>query len=129
MKKLRWLVVLAAMLFTTAANADGVDVKVKGEWDFAFGWANNTNFRNNRDSKNTLGGGYRDDDNFIARQRIRTQINFIASEHLQGVLMFEIGDIDWGNGGDNANSKVGQGSGGNLDADGVNVKTKRAYLN
>ena len=128
MKKLRWLVVLAAMLFTTAANADGVDVKVKGEWDFAFGWANNTNFRNNRDSKNTLGGGYRDDDNFIARQRIRTQINFIASEHLQGVLMFEIGDIDWGNGGDNANSKVGQGSGGNLDADGVNVETKRAYL-
>ncbi len=121
MKKLAWLAVLGAMFLTSAAQADGIDVKVKGEWDFAFGWAANTNFHNNRE-------GHRDDDNFIARQRIRTQINFITSEYLQGVLMFEIGDIDWGHGGDNANSKVGQGSGGNLDADGVNVETKRAYL-
>ena len=118
MKKLSWLVVLGAMLLGTAAQADGIDVKVKGEWDFAFGWANNTSFRKDA----------RDDDNIIARQRIRTQINFISSEYIQGVLMFEIGDINWGHGGDNVNSKVGQGSGGNLDADGVNVETKRAYL-
>ncbi len=118
MKKLRWLVVLAVMLFGTAANADGVDVKVKGEWDFAFGWAVNSNFHNNRE-------GYRDDDNFIARQRIRTQINFISSEYLQGVLMFEIGDINWGQ---DDGGKNGPGSGGGLDADGVNVETKRAYL-
>ena len=118
MKKLKWFVVLAAMLFGTAANADGVDVKVKGEWDFAFGWAVNSNFYNNR-------GEHRDDDNFFARQRIRTQINFISSEYLQGVLMFEIGDIDWGR---DDNGKNGPGSGGGLDADGVNVETKRAYL-
>ena len=121
MKKLSWLVVLGAMLFATAASADGIDLKVKGEWDFAFGWADNTNFRNNRD-------GNRDDDIFIARQRIRTQVNFIASEYLQGVLMFEIGDINWGNEGDNPRAKNGPGSGGGLDADGVNVETKRAYL-
>ena len=118
MRKLTWLAVLGAMLLTTAAQADGIDVKVKGEWDFAFGWAVNSNFYNNR-------GEHRDDDNFIARQRIRTQINFIASEYLQGVLMFEIGDIDWGR---DDNGKNGPGSGGGLDADGVNVETKRAYL-
>ena len=118
MKKFAWLAVLGAMLLPTAAQADGVDVKVKGEWDFAFGWANNTNFHNNRD-------GYRADDRFIARQRIRTQINFITSEYLQGVLMFEIGDINWGQ---DDGGKNGGGSGGGLDADGVNVETKRAYL-
>ena len=118
MKKFAWLAVLGAMLLPTAAQADGVDVKVKGEWDFAFGWANNTNFHNNRD-------GYRADDRFIARQRIRTQINFITSEYLQGVLMFEIGDINWGQ---DDGGKNGPGSGGGLDADGVNVETKRAYL-
>lgn len=120
MRKLGWLVVLGGMLLATGAKADGVDLKVTGEWDFAFGWADNTNFRNNRE-------GHRDDDTFIARQRFRTQINFITSEYLQGVLMFEIGDIDWGNEGGNA-GKTGQGSGGSLDADGVNIETKRAYL-
>ncbi len=120
MKKLRWLVVLAAMLFATAANADGIDVKVKGTWDFVFGWATNQ-------SDGFHGGRYdtRADDNFIARQRVRTQINFITSEYLQGVLMFEIGMTEWGRDG---GSKSGGASGGGLDADGVNVKTKRAFL-
>ena len=120
MKKLRWLVVLAAMLFATAANADGIDVKVKGTWDFVFGWATNQ-------SDGFHGGRYdtRADDNFIARQRVRTQINFITSEYLQGVLMFEIGMTEWGRDG---GSKNGPASGGGLDADGVNVKTKRAFL-
>ena len=70
MRKLGWLVVLGGMLLATGAKADGVDLKVTGEWDFAFGWADNTNFRNNRE-------GHRDDDTFIARQRFGTQINFI----------------------------------------------------
>ena len=120
MKRLSWLVVLAAMLFTTAANADGIDLKVKGTWDFVFGWATNQ-------EDGFHGGRYgtRADDNFIARQRVRTQINFITSEYLQGVLMFEIGGLDWGR--DNG-SKVGGRSGGGIDADGVNVKTKRAFL-
>ena len=120
MKRLSWLVVLAAMLFTTAANADGIDVKVKGTWDFVFGWVENSSFNNDRSL-----GNHRDDDNFIARQRVRTQINFITSEYLQGVLMFEIGMTEWGRDG---GSKVGGAAGGGLDADGVNVKTKRAFL-
>ena len=105
----------------SAAKADGIDVKVKGQWDFAFGWATNVGWS---DSIHHERAG-RNDDDFIARSRVRTQINFITSEYLQGVLMFEIGNLDWGR---DAGGKSGQGSGGGLDADGVNVETKRAYL-
>ena len=105
----------------SAAKADGIDVKVKGQWDFAFGWATNVGWA---DSVHHERAG-RNDDNFIARSRVRTQINFITSEYLQGVLMFEIGNLDWGR---DAGGKTGNGSGAGIDADGVNVETKRAYL-
>ena len=123
MKRIASLVLIAAFVFGAAvtAKADGIDVKVKGQWDFAFGWTNNKKFRKSYMGSAIHGDGYerpRDYDNFIARQRIRTQVNFITSEYLQGVLMFEIGSIDWGN----------KGTGGALDTDGVNVETKRAYL-
>ena len=120
MKRLGWMAVLGAMLFATGAQADGIDLKVKGQWDFAFGWA--SRLEDGAAGKNR---GDRRDDKFYALQRVRTQINFITSEYLQGVLMFEIGDIHWGM---NDNGKSGPGSGGVLDADGVNVETKRAYL-
>ena len=120
MKRILILVLAAAMFLSTAAvsSADGIDVKVQGQWDFAFGWAINDAFRNNVNRKSP-----RDNDDFIARQRIRTQVNFITSEYLQGVLAFEIGTQDWGRGGSS-----GRGSGGALDADGVNIETRRAYL-
>jgi hypothetical protein len=110
-----------------AAKAEGIDVKVKGQWDFAFGWATNVGGQNGPGWANTVHPNtrMRNDDNFVARHRVRTQINFIASEYLQGVLMFEIGDLNWGN--QNAGTS-GRGSGAGLDADGVNVETKLAYL-
>ena len=109
MFRLRFLPLVAMLLLlTTPARADGIDVKVKGEWDFAFGWNIHSGLRKH----------VKHDDNFIANQRVRTQINFITSEYLQGVLMFEIGDLEWGN----------KGTGAALDTDGVNVETKRAYL-
>ncbi len=39
MKRIVSLVLLAAFVFGGAvcAKADGIDVKVKGQWDFAFG--------------------------------------------------------------------------------------------
>ncbi len=115
MKRIATLLLIAvfALGSVSAAKADGIDLKVHGQWDFAFGWADNIVF-----SDNVAGRGDRDNDPFIARHRIRTQINFITSEYLQGVLMFEIGNLDWGR----------QAQGAALDADGVNVETKRAYL-
>jgi len=120
MKRIITLVLAAALILSTAAVslADGIDVKVKGQWDFAFGWVVNNAFNKNVNNKSDRGN-----DDFLARHRIRTQVNFITSEYLQGVLMFEIGSFDWGRGGSN-----GRGSGGALDADGVNIETKRAYL-
>ncbi|MDL2279311.1 outer membrane homotrimeric porin [Desulfovibrio sp. OttesenSCG-928-G11] len=123
MKRLTILLLAMAMCLgsVVAAKADGIDIKVKGQWDFVFGYTD----KDFTDSSN--GGRVRDtrwDDRSVARQRIRTQIDFITSEYLSAVLMFEIGDLRWGGG----SSKNGRGSGGDLDADGVNIETKRAYL-
>lgn len=128
MKRLLAVAMLVCCMLCGAsfAFADGIDIKVKGQWDFAFGWASNTVFKDSANRSDSGVGGprtTRDNDNFQASQRIRTQINFIASESLQGVLMFDIGMVNWGGGGKN-----GFGSGGGLDADGVNIATKRAYL-
>ena len=126
---------LLAVAFTLgsvcAAQADGIDIKVKGQWDFAFGMVGNGVFKHSANSSDSgryarPGAGaksrQRDEDNFEARQRIRTQINFIASEYLQGVLHFEIGDLDWGRPG------TGRQQGAALDTDGVNIETKHAYI-
>jgi len=124
MKRIMALILAATFAFAGVANAQsGVDVKVKGTWDFTFGWAEYS-FADSQ-LRDDQGRG-RNDDNFIAMQRVRVQVNFIASENLQGVLMFEIGDIDWGR--DPSGNKSGQGAGGDLAADGVNIETKRAYL-
>ncbi len=114
MKRIVTLLLAAAMVLGAGA-AQAVDVKVKGSFNFVYGVGDNLGFRDNEDD--------READNFYARQRVRTQVNFIASEYLQGVVMFEIGDIWWGRGGTS-----GRGSGGALDADGVNIETKHAYL-
>lgn len=103
------------------AKVDGLDIKVRGQWDFSFGWVHNRNFEDSVHG-NT---GRHNQDSFEARQRIRTQINFITSEYLQAVLMFEIGGLDWGR---TSDRNTGPQSGGSLDADGVNIKTKRAYI-
>jgi hypothetical protein len=116
MKRIAALLLAAAccLFGVYPAQADGIDLKVRGEWDFAFGWASHVGFRGSVHGD----AAARNDDNIIARQRIRTQIDFVASESLKGVLMFEIGDFNWGNKED----------GGALDADGKIVKVKRAYL-
>ncbi|WP_027186823.1 outer membrane homotrimeric porin [Desulfovibrio cuneatus] len=118
MKRLSTLLLSAAMFLGTVGAAQAVDIKAKGQFEFAFGWA-----KNQAGAKGFNSGNAHQD--FIARQRIRTQVNFIASESLQGVLMFEIGDTDWGR---TKSGNYGGGSGGALDADGVNVETKRAYI-
>lgn len=126
MKRIAVLTLVAALTFMTAvqARADGVDIKVQGVFDFAFGFLDNKALSKSANRSDGRTGKVRDYDKFEARQRVRTQINFIVSERLQGVLMFEIGDIDWGR----SKGNFGRGSGGALDADGVNIETRFAYL-
>ncbi len=109
------LALAALFLVGSVAQALAVDVKVSGSWDFAYSWVENSSFHS---SKN----GGENDDTFGAYQRMRTQVNIIASEQLQGVLAFEIGTLRWGG------SDYEGAGGGALDADGVNVETRRAYI-
>ena len=127
MKRITTLLLAAmfSMSCMVAAQAESnIDVKVKGQWDFSFGLVYNSGFDKNGDR----GGTHRNDDNFLAMQRIRTQVNFIVSENLQAVLQFEIGDLNWGRGGSEGLQSSGRASGAQLGADGVNIETKHAYL-
>ncbi|MBQ7738447.1 MAG: outer membrane homotrimeric porin [Desulfovibrionaceae bacterium] len=94
-------------------GAQAVDFKAKGEWRVAFGLGN----------ANLHGGkGMSKNDLFGATQRLRLQLDAVASENLSGRVWFEIGYTDWGRNGN------GGSSGGALGADGVNVKVKNAFI-
>jgi hypothetical protein len=124
--KRRLLTLVLAMALclgsVVSAKADGVDIKVKGTYEFAFGWVWNDGFS---DSVNKTSYDDAPKDPFVARQRVRVQVNFIINEYLQGVYGLET-NLLWGR--DGATSKVGGGSGGQMDADGVNIQTRWAYL-
>lgn len=112
MKKLATLLLAAGLVFgATQGISHATDFKISGEWDFNWEW---------NDPAFTKHNG---DDTFKARQRLRTQIDMVASESLKGVLFLEIGTIDWGMGGD-----ADLGGGGSLGTDGTNVKTRYMYV-
>ncbi|WP_297260798.1 outer membrane homotrimeric porin [uncultured Desulfovibrio sp.] len=113
MKKLMTLALAAGMLFGAATGASAVDFKAKGQWLMGFGAANTslTSKQNNAKTDN--------EDDFYAVQRIRLQLDAVASEALSGTVYFEIGNHWWG---DNSNGAA-------LGADGTTaIKVKRAYL-
>ena len=124
MKRLTVLLLAMALCLGSigAAKADDIDIKVRGQWEFAFGFTQKSFRKSVNGQAGEMGYGAADDSS-VARQRVRTQIDFITSEYLSAVLMFEIGDLRWGSG----NGKGRQG-GADLDSDGVNIETKRAYL-
>lgn len=117
MKKLATLLLAAGMMLGASTAAQAVDVKVSGQWDFnaEFG---NTSFS---ESKQQMHGN---NGHSEFRQRLRTQIDIVASEALSGTVQFEIGDTTWGK----SSSAAGRGSGGSIGADGVSVEVKRAYI-
>ena len=104
MKRIVTLLLAAGLVLGAAAGSQAADIKAKGSWQFGFEAAN-TDF----DKHDT-------NDRFIARQRFRTQVDFIASESLKGVMFFEIGTTDWGNGG------------GQIGTDGKDVKVRYSYV-
>lgn len=107
MKKLATLLLAAALTVgAVQQRAAAADMRVSGIWDFNFEW-NNISF--DKDSS---------DDRFHARQRLRTQVDFIASESLKGVVFFEIGSTDWGRAED----------GGSLGTDGTVIKVRYSYV-
>ena len=107
MKRIVTLLLAAGLVLGAAGAGQAADVKVKGVWDFNFEWAN-TSFKK----------GNSDGDYFGARQRLRTQVDFIASESLRGVIFFEIGNQNWG--------KASEG--GSIGTDGMVVEVRYSYV-
>ena len=101
----------AGLMFGAATSASAVDFKAKGEWLFGLGLGN----------ANLQGGhGVNKDDTFSASQRIRLQLDAVASENLSGTVFFELGTSDWGSADDSHGAALG--------ADGKIIKVKNAYL-
>jgi len=151
MKRLLMTLALAFSLVMVAAVAQAVEITVNGTFDFNFGFYDNRDlFSSKYDTaprsatyaqSNTVQNVTRGtEEHFQAVQRVRTQINFIASENVQGVLFFEIGEQDWGYGngsmvqsaavnpGGGLGTRVGTSGGGAIGTDGINIKTRRAYI-
>lgn len=112
MKRMMTLILTAGLLFGAATGASAIDFKAKGQWIFGFGMVD-TNYTP-RIGGVTQGGG----DTFAALQRVRLQLDAVASDFLSGTVYFEIGDQAWGCAAD----------GGALGTDGMRVQVKRAYI-
>lgn len=118
MKRIMTLALAAGMIFGAATGAKAIDFKASGEWLVGFGAGHGSLLESTRDvgRKRTRADN---EDIFNAGQRIRLQLDAVASESLSGTVFFEIGDQFWGRSGEGAS----------LGADGTNaIKVKNAYL-
>jgi len=117
MKRICTLILAAGLVFGAATGASAVDFKAKGQWLMGFGVGTDSPVSKVSDS----GVKRKADttDTFDAEQRVRLQLDAVASEALSGTVYFEIGTQKWGN----------AGNGGALGADGTNqVRVKNAYI-
>ena len=97
------LLAAGLLLGASAGRAEAVELTANGTWEFGWSWM-----------QGPMGDT---SDTFKAKQRLRTQFNFIASENLKGVLQVEIGDGDWGGA-----------DGFAMGNDGVNIKVRFGYV-
>lgn len=108
MKRIMTLLIAAGLVLgASAGSAKAVELTANGTWQFGWSWMQAVSSPNSKDTKDT----------FKAKQRLRTQFNFIASEDLKGVLFTEIGNGDWG-------GKDGWATG----TDGKQIKVRYAYV-
>lgn len=120
MKKIATLLLAAGLVFGAATGASAIDFKAKGQWLMSFDYGQNGGFTggNGQNGFNKANSRYNGEDEFEARQRVRLQLDAVASEALSGTVFFEIGDQTWG--------RASQG--GALGADGTVVEVKNAYI-
>ena len=115
MKKIATLLLAAGLVFGAATGASAIDFKAKGQWIMSFDYGQNGKFTGG----NGMTGFNNKEDEFEASQRVRLQLDAVASESLSGTVFFEIGKQMWGQ----------DDTGGALGADGNNVvKIKNAYI-
>jgi len=121
MKKIATLLLAAGLVFGAATGASAIDFKAKGQWMMNFDYGQNGGFTGGNGVTGFNGtnrGRNQGEDEFEAKQRIRLQLDAVASEALSGTVFFEMGDTTWGN----------NNSGGALGADGRIVEVKNAYI-
>ena len=106
MKRIVTLLLAAGLVLGAAAGSQAADIKAKGNWTFSWQVGDQTFAKHSGK------------DNFTAKQRLRTQIDVIASESLKGVLFLEMGDQNWGKSNDGAS----------LGTDGKIVKVRYCYV-
>ncbi len=116
MKRICTLILAAGLVFGAATGASAIDFKAKGQWLVGFS-AGNVD-PTSKTSRNGVKSKSETNDKFAAQQRVRLQLDAVASEALSGTVYFEIGDQTWGN----------SDSGGALGADGRAVEVKNAYI-
>ena len=117
MKKLMTLILAAGLFFAgTVPSANAIEFKAQGEWLMGFG-AGDTSLINKTRSGNTK-SKYNNDDKFSAMQRVRLQLDAVASENLSGTVLFELLETTWGQ----------AESGGALGGDGQIVGVLNAYI-
>ena len=115
MKKLATLLIAAGLVFgATAPAANAIDFKAKGEWVMSFDYGQNGGFTGGNGRTGYNGS----EDEFEAKQRLRLQMDAVASENLSGTVFFEIGNTTWGQ----------DKTGGALGADDTIVEVRRAYI-
>ena len=117
MKKIATLLLAAGLVFGAATGASAIDFKAKGQWIMSFDYGQNGNFMGRNNGHKVTGWNGSQDD-FEARQRLRLQLDAVASESLSGTVAFEIGDTIWGQ----------SSTGGALGADQKIVELRWAYI-
>lgn len=117
MKKVCCFLIALSILFG-AVNVHAIEFKVKGRFVTLFEYGQNGRFTKGNGITG-YGNPSHGSDEFVAQQRMRIQLDAIASEALSGTVQLEIGQIRWGQ-----SSK-----GGALGADSNEVvKVKHAYV-
>lgn len=91
MKKLATLLLAAGLVFGAATGASAIDFKAKGQWLMSFDYGQSM-VNKGRDGKHQTGFTNREgkgSDSFDAQQRVRLQLDAVASEALSGTVYFE----------------------------------------
>lgn len=117
MKKLCTLLLAAGLVFGAATGASAIDFQAKGQWLMGFTGSDTALiYKKNKGNGNKITNT---DDKFQAVQRVRLQLDAVASESLSGTVYFEIGNTNWG--------KASQGGALGADSSSI-IKLKRAYI-
>jgi hypothetical protein len=157
MRKFLAVAAVAALALAVAVPAMALDFKFGGEYRVRFYDGTNLGFANPTYTVAPNGylgptqpanqGAISQINNNPRGVQLRVRPRFDVSDdngNITATLRLEMGDIEWGNGGGaacatnapgqcentqlNGNNRVGNGSGGALGGDGINVETKWAYM-